>query len=55
MVAGAACAVESDFRPVPLWWGGETVTARKIGKKKADRQQGLYRVSALVPYVKKEE
>ena len=41
--------------PYPYNGGGETVTAQRVARKKADRQQGLYRASALVPYVKKEE
>lgn len=30
--------------------GKETVTAKRVCKKKADRQQALFLTSALVPY-----
>ena len=45
-----ALKVISD--PFPYAGGGDTVVAQRVAKKKSDRQQGLYRVSALVPCVK---
>ena len=35
--------------------GKQVVTARKVAKKKSERQHGMYCVNALVPYNKQKE